>query len=153
MKFIQKVSYVYALKESRPTRAAINRDYDVPYLAGYSKDGNTVYLDKDLPKTIKIDGKEIDVAEEIAIHELAEKTFEDRLGFSYDKAHRLATHSEETEVKKHDLVPKDYEKALHPFIKRAESKKKVNLPFDLDDTPYVGDPMYETWFGRKPPKK
>ena len=31
--------------------AKLDRKHDVPYLAGYSRDGRTIYIDKDLPKS------------------------------------------------------------------------------------------------------
>jgi len=27
----------------------VNQNYDIPYIAGYSKDGRTIFIDRDLP--------------------------------------------------------------------------------------------------------
>ena len=32
----------------------INRDYDIPYIAGYSVDGHTVFIDRHLPRDIPL---------------------------------------------------------------------------------------------------
>ena len=32
---------------------AINRSYDIPYIAGYSTDGNVVFIDRHLPRTFR----------------------------------------------------------------------------------------------------
>ena len=31
----------------------VNRDYDVPYIAGYSVDSHTVFIDRHLPRTFR----------------------------------------------------------------------------------------------------
>jgi len=31
----------------------VNRDYDILYIAGYSDDGETIYIDRHLPRTLR----------------------------------------------------------------------------------------------------
>lgn len=31
----------------------VNRSYDIPYIAGYSKDGSTVFIDRHVPRTVR----------------------------------------------------------------------------------------------------
>ena len=31
----------------------VNRNYDIPYIAGYSQDGRTVFIDRHLPRTFR----------------------------------------------------------------------------------------------------
>lgn len=145
MHFKTKIFKKYKV-ESHPKRAILNRSYDVPYLAGYNTEGTVVYLDKDFPEVIKIGSKDLRVSEFIEIHELTEKQLEDRMGYSYPEAHKLATKAEEAKVKEHGIDPKDYEKALKPFVKAAREKKNPKLPPDLDIGPYKGDEKYESWF-------
>ena len=40
----------------------VNHKYDVPYVAGYSADGRTIYIDRDLTKTFAYDGKRADIS-------------------------------------------------------------------------------------------
>src|SRR5439155_327549 len=38
----------------------LDRKHDVPYLAGYSRDGKTIYIDRHMPKMMHYDGRDID---------------------------------------------------------------------------------------------
>src|SRR5229473_7618991 len=38
----------------------IDRNHDIPYLAGYSNDGKTIYIDRHMPAVWKYRGREID---------------------------------------------------------------------------------------------
>ncbi|MER8792209.1 hypothetical protein NKH71_30940 [Mesorhizobium sp. M0983] len=33
-------------------RVQIVHDFDIPYIAGYSKDGKTIYIDRHMPRTM-----------------------------------------------------------------------------------------------------
>ncbi|MEM4067831.1 MAG: hypothetical protein QXV17_13335, partial [Candidatus Micrarchaeaceae archaeon] len=56
------------------TDITVNSDYDIKYAGGYSKDGKVIYIDRDLPKTITVEGKEVDLVQSIALHhEVVEK--------------------------------------------------------------------------------
>lgn len=35
------------------SRATLDRTWDIPYLAGYSRDGKTIYIDRHLPVSFK----------------------------------------------------------------------------------------------------
>ena len=37
-----------------------DRKHDIPYLAGYSQDGKTIYIDRHMPKSFKFRGRTID---------------------------------------------------------------------------------------------
>jgi hypothetical protein len=145
MLFSKKIHAIYAV-ETRPKKVAVNRHYDVPYFAGYSIDGNTVYIDSDFPDKIKIGEKEISVDEFLEVHELTEKTLEDRLGYIYPPAHKLATKAEEERVREKGISPKMYEEALKAYIEHAYAKRHPKLPPDLDSTPYVKDKRYKEFF-------
>ena len=59
----------------------LDTSHECPYLAGYSKDGSTTYIDKRLPKTMKLkDGREVPVDKYLKVHEEFEKGLEDRQG-------------------------------------------------------------------------
>ena len=42
-----------AVRAIRRRVRVINRDYDIPYIAGYSVDGHTVFIDRHLPRTFR----------------------------------------------------------------------------------------------------
>jgi hypothetical protein len=124
----------------------VNYDYDIPYLAGYSRDGGTIYIDKDTPAEAKR-GKRIyllrpdGLIRGLCVHEHWEKTALTAWGWQYAEAHELATHAENRFA--HDVLgldPADYESVWQPIIRIAERKLRmpnIALPPDLDRTPYA----------------
>ena len=47
----------------------LDRGHDIPYLAGYSKDGKTIYIDRHMPRAMKFRGREIDTDRFLILHE------------------------------------------------------------------------------------
>lgn len=107
--------------------------YDVPYGAGYSKDGKMIYIDRGIPGEFK---------KSIVIHETIEKTLEDRYNMPYTLAHQLAMIFEKQYVSEEKW--NEYNEMLQPYLTKAYSKEMTNLPPDLDLTPYVDMKDYET---------
>ena len=38
----------------------LDRAHDVPYLAGYSLDGKTIYIDRHMPRAFKLRGRSVE---------------------------------------------------------------------------------------------
>lgn len=112
----------------------ISRAYDIPYLAGYSKDRKTLYIDKDSAKGF--DG--IDTDRYLAIHEYVEDSCEEN-GADYVLGHALATLAELGAVAADGVDVDAYNAFMAKEVKKAESKKKFDLPSDLDMQPYITD--------------
>src|SRR6202140_815266 len=68
-----------------------DRKHDIPYLAGYSQDGKTIYIDRHMPPSFKFRGRTIDTDRFLVLHEEVEKTLIDRLGLHYLNPHQMAT--------------------------------------------------------------
>lgn len=120
----------------------INNDSDIPYIAGYSKDGNTIFYDRHLPETIflKLDGhkKDIQPRQFLKLHESLEKAIIDALGWSYYPAHAAATAYERRGVLQ-VLGPQwwvPYQHEMDGYAKADEHEKIKRVPKDLDMTPY-----------------
>jgi hypothetical protein len=124
-----------------------NNDYDVPYLASYSKDGHTIYFDRHLPQRITIPVQHkvhtFDPRQFIRLHEELEKALIDLYDFSYVQAHRAALAYERRGLVRAygPAAWHPYDAALRPFIKAFEHEKLVKVPPDLDMTPYVSSPV------------
>lgn len=121
-------------------RLKFDFSWDIPYLAGYSKDGKTIFIDRHLPKILKIGKKHLWVVPPLARHEHLEKTLEDLYGYEYPAAHQLATLYEERLVKNMLGTIKGYESALKPYIKADEVEKLIRAPKNLDLKPYRYQP-------------
>lgn len=122
-----------------------NGDHDLPYLAGYSKDGDTLYIDRHLPDhlDIEVNGAKwrINPREFIRIHEIMEKALIDVLGWNYGPAHAVANAAERREVLERGIPWLAYNEALAPYIKADELEKLETVPPDLDMTPYLFPPV------------
>jgi hypothetical protein len=118
--------------------------YDLPYLAGYSKDGKIIYIDRHLPEQLSYhhDGKfrEYRPRPFIIDHESFEKAVIDALSWKYAHAHQAATGYERRAVLKAGLIWQPYQEAYRPYIKADEHEKLKRVPADLDLTPYLDDP-------------
>jgi hypothetical protein len=70
-------------------RVRVSHDYDIPYIAGYSADGRTVFIDRHLPRTFRSWTQTIRVAQFLLVHEIIEKALLDELRLHYLHAHQL----------------------------------------------------------------
>jgi hypothetical protein len=77
----------------------LDRKHDVPYLAGYSRDGKTIYIDRHMPSSFRYAGKEINTDRYLILHEEVEKTLIDQLDLHYLHAHQIATRAEQAAVR------------------------------------------------------
>jgi len=115
----------------------VNTDYDIKYTGGYSKDGKIIYLDKDLPKSIKINDKEVDLVQSIGLHhELPEKWLIDD-AYDYQYAHLIATGIEKDYITSLGIKWEDYDNELGKLLRQIYNKKPKKSPKNLDLSPYI----------------
>jgi hypothetical protein len=121
-------------------QAVVSFVYDIPALAGYSKDGATIYMDRGLTRLREINGRMVDVSRYLVLHEVIEKSLLDACRFSergYQRAHQIAQRLEREAVRADDLSWLEYQrKIMTEEIDRAYTKPALSLPPDLDETPY-----------------
>ena len=113
----------------------INRNYDVPFCAGCSKDGKTVYIDKDID--LKKAG--MDRTKPTIVHELVEWCLMNTLGLPYKPAHYVATSAEEAAVRADGYSLQKYNALWDEDIRKCASKKKPKVPPDIYTEPYQQD--------------
>ena len=97
----------------------IDRGHDVPYLAGYSLDGKTIYIDRHMPSSFKTKRRKIDTDRFLVLHEEVEKTLIDRLGLHYLHAHQIATRAEEAAVRAAGIAWRDYDRFMQKLFPAA----------------------------------
>lgn len=134
-----RVDYAPGIKKSLGDGIKINREYDIPYLAGYSKDGKMIYIDRHCPE---YKGK-FPLVQCLAVHERTEKDSIDREGYKYQKAYRKALKAERKAVERAGWEWKAYQAYLKPYIKNADHEKLERVPNDLDLTPYQDEKDYK----------
>jgi hypothetical protein len=113
-----------------------DRKHDIPYLAGYSLDGKTIYIDRHMPRSFKFRGRIVDTDRFLVLHEEVEKTLIDQLGLHYLHAHQIATRAEEAAVRAAGILWRDYDRFMQKYVKRIGDERLTRVPKDLDLKPY-----------------
>jgi hypothetical protein len=114
----------------------LDRDHDIPYLAGYSMDGKTIYIDRHLPTSFEYRGRTIEVDRFLIMHEEIEKTLIDQLGLHYLHAHQIATRAEEAAVRAERISWRAYDRFMQKYVKSVGDERLKKVPKDLDLKPY-----------------
>jgi hypothetical protein len=114
----------------------LDRTHDIPYLAGYSVDGQTIYIDRHLPRTMTYKGRKAEVDRYLIMHEEVEKTLIDQLGLHYLHAHQIATRAEEAAVRADGILWRDYDRFMQKYVKHIGDERLKKVPEDLDLKPY-----------------
>ena len=138
----------------------LDRSHDIPYLAGYSLDGKTIYIDRHLPKSFRYRGRDIEVDRYLILHEEVEKTLIDQLDLHYLHAHQIATRAEEAAVHADRVAWRAYDRFMQKYVKSIGDERLKKIPDDLDLKPYLDEEDWETlekmfasgkplWDGRK----
>ncbi|HUB25781.1 MAG TPA: hypothetical protein VL992_10165 [Tepidisphaeraceae bacterium] len=117
-------------------RIRLDHDHDIPYLAGYSHDGKTIYIDRHLPHSFVYRGKRVGVDRFLVLHEAVEKSLLDSLGLHYQHAHQIALRAEEAAVRAAGVGWTEYDRFMQQFIKEVGDENLTKLPHDLDIKPY-----------------
>ena len=121
----------------------LDREHDIPYLAGYSRDGNTIYIDRHMPKSFRFRGRVIETDRFLILHEEVEKTLIDRLNLHYLHAHQIATRAEQAAVRAAGVNWRDYDRFMQKYVKRLGDERLTRVPADLDEKPYRDEHDYD----------
>ncbi len=114
----------------------VSREYDIPYIAGYSTDGHTVFIDRHLPKSFRWLTKTIRVDPFLLLHEIVEKALLDELRLHYLHAHQIAVRAERDAVKAAGIPWFVYQRFMKRYQRPIETEKIARVPCNLDLTPY-----------------
>ena len=114
----------------------IDRKHDIPYLAGYSRDGKTIYIDRHMPETMRYGGRDINTDRYLILHEEVEKTLIDQFGLHYLHAHQIASRAEQAAVRAAGIRWRDYDRFMQKYVKRIGDERLTEVPADLDLKPY-----------------
>jgi hypothetical protein len=114
----------------------LDRSHDIPYLAGYSLDGKTIYIDRHMPQFFKFRGRKIDTDRFLILHEEVEKTLIDQLNLHYLHAHQIASRAEQAAVRAAGIRWRDYDRFMQKHVKHIGDERLTKVPADLDLKPY-----------------
>jgi hypothetical protein len=114
----------------------LDRNHDIPYLAGYSNDGKTIYIDRHMPRSMKFRGRDVDTDRFLILHEEVEKTLIDQLNLHYLHAHQIAARAEEAAVRAAGIGWREYDRFMQKYVKKIGDERLKKVPPDLDLKPY-----------------
>jgi urease accessory protein UreE len=114
----------------------VDRDHDIPYTAGYSQNGETIYIDRHMPRSHEFGGRRVETDAFLVLHETIEKALLDELGLNYIHAHQIALRSERATVEAHGIAWRDYDRFTQQNVKHIADERLTKVPNDLDLTPY-----------------
>ena len=114
----------------------VDRTHDVPYLAGYSIDGKTIFIDRHLPRTFRYWTRTVRVEPFLLTHEIVEKALLDALRLHYLHAHQIALRAERAAVESAGVSWSAYERFIKKYEKPIELEHLQRVPRTLDLTPY-----------------
>lgn len=111
--------------------------YEIPYMCGYNKSGDTIYIDKRLdPVLVLKDGRKMDVTKYLIIHESEEKHLEDKKDYKYPYAHEMATKAERESVEADKYPWDEYQNYVLSEVKRLKKiDPKEPVPINYDTKP------------------
>jgi hypothetical protein len=141
--------YVSGLMMERALDAVVrrvkkfDREHDIPYLAGYSRDGKTIYIDRHMPKSFRFRGRAIETDRFLILHEEVEKTLIDQLDLHYLHAHQIATRAEQAAVRAAGVNWRDYDRFMQKYVKKMGDERLTRVPADLDEKPYRDEHDYD----------
>jgi hypothetical protein len=121
----------------------LDREHDIPYLAGYSRDGKTIYIDRHMPKSFRFRGRVIETDRFLILHEEVEKTLIDQLKLHYLHAHQIATRAEQAAVRAAGVNWRDYDRFMQKYVKQLGDERLTRVPADLDEKPYRDEHDYD----------
>lgn len=131
------------VRKALDSERGINREYDIPYIAGISSDGKTLYVDRRVDVGhLLIGDRHEDVEEELWLHEGGERVFIVFFGDDYETAHRLITIEEHRMVTARGIDWDAYVGAFRHLSDALSHESITSVPRDLFLVPYAegGDP-------------
>ncbi len=127
------------VKALRRRASKIDRDHDIPYIAGYSVDGKTIYIDRHLPRSFLYWTRRVYVDPFVLTHEIVEKALIDELRLHYLHAHQIALRTEQAAVESAGISWRAYNRFTKKHEKHIERERLQRVPRNLDLTPYRDD--------------
>src|SRR4030088_467845 len=113
------------VKALRRRVRSVNHEYDIPYIAGYSVDGKTIFIDRHLPRTFRWLLKTVRVEQFLLTHEIVEKALLDELRLHYLHAHQIAMRAERDAVGAAGVSWRAYQCFLRKNKKRRRREKRI----------------------------
>jgi hypothetical protein len=120
-------------------RVRVDRRWDIPYIAGYSRAGRTIFIDRNLPKTFAYRGRRVKIDPFLVLHEAVEIAMLDKLDIRYDHAHQIALLVERSAVQEAGIEWAPYHDFILRHFRRVAAKRLDRVPRNLNLSPYLDE--------------
>ena len=111
---------------------------EVPFIAGYNaRDGREIFIDRDVPGSVVVNGRKIPVTLLLNIHESVEKALLDEYHLIYQHAHQIALRVERLTAKAFGVNWDDYNDFIVKIYDHIEKRQVRSIPNVLDQLPYL----------------
>jgi hypothetical protein len=131
-----------AVRAIRHRVRVVNRDYDIPYIVGYSRDGSAVFIDRHLPRSFRWLAKTVRVEPFCLPRKSLRKRLLDELRLHYLHAHQIALRAERDAVKAAGVSWWAYQRFMKQHARPIEEEVLLRVPAALDLTPYRDEKDY-----------
>jgi hypothetical protein len=109
----------------------VDRSYDIPYIAGYSRDGSRVFIDRHMPQSFVNRGRRVPTDRFLVTHEIVEKALLDQLSLHYLHAHQIALRVEQAAVRAAGIPWRAYNRFTKTHEKKIGDERLTQVPRDL----------------------
>src|SRR5437764_15215534 len=106
----------------------VDHSYDIPYIAGYSRDARTIYIDRHLPRSFRSWTTRVYVSPFLLTHEIVEKALLDELKLHYLHAHQIAIRTERAAVEAAGISWTTYESFMKEHEKQIQEEVLKRVP-------------------------
>lgn len=130
-----------AVRKQLARHRALDESHDIPFVGGYSQNGETIYLHRHLAKEIDIDGRKVCPRKYLKLHEEMEKSLIDVLGWGYLQSHRISNAIELLTVVQDGMDKSRYIHFMDKEMQRLMKLPVKVIPNDLDFLPYHTHPI------------
>ncbi len=132
----QSPADIQSAQEEMLEHVNVDCDHDVPFVAGMSEDGETLYVDKEAyPEIVKAG-----YLRALIVHEMVEHCLMCYCGMKYAPAHAIAQGAEESTLRADGIDQTKYNRDFDRIIRKVAARGEYkNIPEDLDTEPYKDD--------------
>lgn len=119
----------------------VDRSFEIPYTAGYSLDGQTLYIDRYMPRGFKWKGKVYLTDDLLLLHEDTENDLIHGSGLEYLDGHQIALRAEFALCAARNIPWSIYnDRFMMPWVtKIGERKIYKHCPPQLNLKPYIDE--------------
>ena len=123
----------------------VDDDFDIPYLAGSSSDGKTIYIDRNVPHCMIKDGAcAIDIYKYLTLRQVISHDAMADFGLDFKKADDIGVVAQRKSIEQDGVSYDEYAAFITPYLDASLKIENIHcMPTDLDLTPYKSEGRHD----------